>query len=200
VIGLTGGSGSGKSAAAEILRAFGAVILDADQLSREATADAAVLRGLEAAFGREIFDENGRLNRQYVSDRAFSEKDFLERLTEITHAYIIKEIYARIADSRARAPGRVIVLDAPVPVKKGFLDVADAVWVMTADYDTRMARIMARDHLSAERAAARIRAQLSDAAYAQMADVSVENNGGAAELEKKLRRCWREFRAVHSLP
>ncbi|MDR3121579.1 MAG: DNA polymerase I [Clostridiales bacterium] len=210
VIGLTGASGSGKSLAAKALADLGAAVIDADQVAREAAEDAGVLAELVAAFGPWVVRADGTFDRTRVAERAFSDRLFLDRLTEITHRYITTEIAARVhafknaavspgasvsAPTSAARPAAapVIVIDAPLPVEKGFLDLADAVWVVTSPLELRRARVVARDHITAEQADARFSAQMQEADYLKLADIVIVNDGGPAELRDKVRQNFAAF-------
>jgi len=180
------------------LSALGAHVIDADKVAREVTDRRETLEELAAAFGGWIIDESGRFNRAAASARAFSDGAFLARLTAITHKYIIEEIDGRIAAIRsAGTPGsgsaetsarRVIVIDAPIPVERGFLDISDVVWVVRAPRERRLERVISRDNIDAGAAAARFASQIADAGYDRLADVIIDNGAGLDALEAEIRR------------
>ncbi|MDR1439723.1 MAG: DNA polymerase I [Clostridiales bacterium] len=197
IIGLTGASGSGKTEAADILRRLGATVIDADAVSREAARNESVLRELRAELGDWALGGDGRLNRKAVAERAFADKDVLDRLTAVTHRYIISVIDADVSDWKngdTRKTGargcQALVIDAPLPVRRGFLDNVDTVWAVTCGYRRKLERITARDGVSEEQAAARLRSQMPDAEYAALADVVIENDGAPDDLEKKVAEAW----------
>jgi dephospho-CoA kinase len=201
VIGLTGASGSGKTEVAGILRRLGAEVIDADEVSREAARDAGALRELRDALGAWVLDADGNFDRRAVAQRAFGDKEILDRLTAITHRYIINRIDAMVSDWKKRGIDRiggageaarrpVLVIDAPLPVKRGFLDNADVVWVVASDRELKLRRIAARDGISREQAEARLAAQMDDSGYIRLADAVFENNGAPAELEEQAVRAW----------
>ena len=214
VIGLTGGSGSGKGAVAQVLRGFGARVLDADQLSREAVCDPAALSELVARLGPWVVGEDGLFDRKAVGLRVFGGVGAdgvggsvgggggsggvseLGILTGITHKYIIKAIDERVRAYRegrgpelAHAPA--LVLDAPLPVGRGFLDNVDVVWAVVCDSGKRIERITARDGITPGQARARLAAQMADIEYVRIADVVIRNDGSLADLELKARQAWR---------
>jgi len=197
IIGLTGSSGSGKSEAAKILAKLGAAVIDADKTARRVTDGKEALDELKSAFGGWIIDGSGAYNRAQASRRAFSDKAFLKRLTEITHRHIIKEIYRLteelLSQNYNEGARRVVVIDAPLPVEKGFLDLADAVWVVRSAYARRLGRVVARDGLSAGEAEARFSSQMSDDDYARLADVVIDNDGSLDELERAVARHYESF-------
>jgi len=193
VIGLTGASGSGKSEAARILSGLGAYIIDADKVAREVTDRRETMDELVREFGGWIVGPRGRFNRADASKRAFSDGVFLKRLTEITHKYIIKEIYGRVESFITDPAPGAIVIDAPIPVEKGFLDISDAVWVISTSRAVRLERVMARDRIARDAAEARFASQLSDAEYEKLADVVIYNNGGPENLEAEVALQYRMF-------
>ena len=190
VIGLTGGTGSGKSEAAKILKTLGAAVIDADAVSREVVERRDVQAELVGEFGAWVVDEHGRFNRSQVSKKAFSDKIFLERLTKITHKYIIKAIGKLLDDLKARADCKIIVIDAPIPVKHGFLDISDFVWVLDSPREQRRKRIIERDGLGPEDADARLMAQMPDGEYKKLADALIDNSGGLDALEREIGRLY----------
>ena len=195
IIGLTGSSGSGKSEAAKFLSGFGAKVIDADEISHNVVKNRETLNELACALGGWVLDEQGAFNRARVSERAFSDPEFLSRLTEITHRYIVDEVYRRVdalksayAERRdAGGKALVIVIDAPIPVKKGFLDISDVVWVVKSERARRLERVKKRDGIGAAAAQARFSSQMPDGEYEKLADVVIDNDGGLAELERELR-------------
>ena len=194
VIGLTGASGSGKSEAARILKGLGAAVIDADAVARAIVERREVLDELVEAFGDWVADGQGKFNRAAVSERAFSDAKFLERLTVITHKYIIKEICGFVDSLKSGGNSFPIVIDAPIPVERGFLDLSDTVWVIKAPRRRRLERVVARDKISAGAAEARFMSQLPDADYEKLADVLIENDGDLCNLENELIRQFNQLK------
>ncbi|MCX8130147.1 MAG: dephospho-CoA kinase [Clostridia bacterium] len=182
VIGVTGGIGSGKSTVTKILSDFGAEVIDADIIAWKI-----VEKGQEALqeivkhFGEEILTESGELNRKKLGNIVFSENDKLESLNRITHKYIIERIIDRINSLRASEAGLVVV-DAAIPFRHGFLDVVQEVWVVIADMELRIKRVMDRNGLTYNEVHDRIMSQKSDEEYMKLADKVIINNGSAEDL------------------
>jgi len=191
IIGVTGGIGSGKSTVARILRDLGAKIIDADKIAREVTAKGEpALAELVDYFGQEILDKDGELNRKYLANIVFNDKKKLEKLNEITHKYIIKKIINKVNKLKEEGKHDLIVLDVPIPVEHGFLDIAEEVWVVKSDKETRIRRIMERSKISYEEALKRIEAQISDDEYFKIATLIIENNGTLEELENTVAKLY----------
>ena len=146
---------------------------------------------MREAFGDAVFDGLNHFDRKKTADIAFRDKVFLIQLTQIIHQYIIERIY-RIIDEIQQHSDSVaaIVIDAPIPVEKGFLDISDEIWSVVADYENKLTRVLERDHISKEQAVARFSSQISDEEYRRLADVVIENNGSKVELRKKVRKNW----------
>jgi dephospho-CoA kinase len=85
---------------------------------------------------------------------------------------------------------KIVVLDAPLPVENGFLDVVDESWVVVANRDIRIKRIMERSKISSEEALARIKMQKSDEEYLKIADEVINNDGSVEELEKSIAKLY----------
>jgi dephospho-CoA kinase len=185
IIGITGGIGSGKSTISKILRDLGAVIVDADAIARTVTGNGGkAFKELVSYFGSDILDSNGEMDRKKLGYMAFNDQVKLHALNTITHKYIIEKIRDSIDILKASGKADVVVVDVPVPVEHGFLDIVDEVWVVSADVDVRMKRIMERNGFTSEEALNRINAQISDDEYINVADEVIYNNGDIEDLEK----------------
>lgn len=185
IIGITGGIGSGKSAVSRILRDLGAAVVDADALARNVTTGGSeALKELTEYFGNDIIDETGELDRKKLASIAFSDPVKLHALNNITHKYITERIIGAIEVLRSTGKRDFIVIDAPIPIEKGFLDVADEVWVVAADREIRIKRVMERSDLTYEEVISRINSQMRDEEYLRIADEVLNNNGTMEELEQ----------------
>ncbi len=187
VIGLTGGIGSGKSAVSAILKKYGARVVDADAISHKIMQKGeAAYYEIVDAFGTCILDDNENINRGRLGNIVFSDRELLDKLTHISHTHIIATMENEIEEYRKSGFKGLVAIDAPLPVKRGFLDLVDEVWVVTAKKETRIKRVISRSGLSAEQAEKRIQAQMSEEEYLKLADVVIENNGTIEELEEKV--------------
>lgn len=185
IIGITGGIGSGKSTVSRILRDLGAAVIDADALAKNVTSGGSeALKELAEYFGDEIIDETGELDRKKLASIAFSDPVKLHALNSITHKYITERIAGAVETLRNAGKRDFIVIDAPIPVEKGFLDLADEVWVVTADRETRIKRVMERSELTYEEVISRINSQMRDDEYLRIADEVLNNDGTVEELEQ----------------
>ncbi len=189
VIGLTGSSGAGKSAAADIFRTFGIPILDADAIYH-----ALLLKHgdctneLTATFGNDILDEKGLVSRERLAATVFGKPNtpaLLHTLNKVTHKYVMSELKKGLADFKARGVVAAVI-DAPLLFEANAHLECDFVIGIIANKNLREARIMARDSLSKEAAEKRLNAQKSDDFYRERCDYILENNADKADLQKAL--------------
>ena len=190
VIGLCGGSGSGKSTVTKKFEKYGVVSIDADKVYRELLfSGSTLLLQLKNAFGDKIINDDGTLNKKELSAIVFSDYEkehYLPVLNSITHAAIISETERRIEEFRQNGSIPAVIFDAPLLFEAGFDKKCDIIIAVTADTETRIERIMMRDNITKEQAQQRISAQLSDEFLIEHADYVIVNNGTAESLEKRV--------------
>lgn len=191
-IGLTGGIASGKSTVAHRLAERGAVIIDADQLSREVVAPGtAGLRAVVERFGEQVLATDGSLNRAALGRIVFDDRQARSDLEAIIHP----AVRARAAElSAAAAQDSVVVQVIPLLVETGQSDAFDQVWVVDVDPAVQLARLQQRDGLSAAEAQARVQAQASRAQRLAVADVVLVNDGSAEQLRQSVDQEWERLR------
>lgn len=174
VIGLMGGSGSGKSTVARYLQQKGAYVIDADEVSHEiCEVGQPGYEAVRLLFEPYFFNDDGTLNRKRLGRHVFSHPAELKKLEGALHPLIVKRVQERVA---AR-PGGTIVVDCALLVQTGLNRLADEVWLVTASEDTKIERICARDGLPVEQAVSRLRNQLPDGELMKYADRVLVNDG-----------------------
>lgn len=187
IIGLTGGIGTGKSTVSSIMHTLGAKIIDADVISRQIVGkDSNVLAKIRTTFGERVINENSELKRSELGKIIFSDKEALVKLNAITHPVIGDRICQLIEEVKSNSQIDTIVIDAPIPIVHGFRDVSEEIWVVVADKEKRISRIMTRNNLTREEAVQRINSQISESEYLSIAHVVIENNKDITELEKSV--------------
>ncbi len=186
-VGLTGGTGSGKSTVARRLACLGAVVVDADLLAREVVAPGgAGLAAVVAEFGADVRADDGSLDRAALARVAFASDERRRALEAITHPLIA----ARTAELVAAAPEDAIVVhDVPLLVEKAMGAAYHLVVVVDAPVEVRVARLAQRG-MPADDARARIRAQATDEQRRAAADVWLDNSGSEAELAAAVDDLW----------
>lgn len=191
VIGITGGSGCGKTTALNVIRERGAMALDCDEVYHELLrSDRKMHLEIEARFPGVVID--GVLERKRLGEVVFRDPAALEDLNGITHRYVLREIQNRLR-SWARAGGALAALDAIALIESGAAALCGTVIGITAPREDRIARIMAREGVSAAYAAARVNAQKSDEWYAEHCDQIFNNDGAPEKFEDQCRRKMEEW-------
>lgn len=190
VVGLTGGSGSGKSTVSKIFEKKGACIIDGDKISRQITEkNSPVLEKLKNAFGDEIINSDGTLNRRGLGSIVFSDKKSLELLNSITHPAIYDET-VKIIDGK-KSEFNVFIIDAAAIFDcKPLLDLCEKIIVVCADKHVRINRICLRDGILEKDAENRINSQTDQDILAKKADFVIYNNDSAQNLEKSADEVW----------
>ncbi|MET3721504.1 MULTISPECIES: dephospho-CoA kinase [unclassified Arthrobacter] len=187
-IGLTGGIASGKSVVASRLRELGAVLVDADALAREVVEPGTPgLASVVAAFGVDVLDAGGRLDRARLGAVVFGNPTQLAVLNGIVHP-LVREAAAGII---AQAPdGAVVVQDIPLLVETGQAGNFHLVLVVDAPDDVRIARMLIHRGMTREEAASRMAAQAARADRLAAADVVLDNSGSMDSLLAQVNRLW----------
>ena len=197
IIGLTGGSGSGKGAVGKILATIGIPTIDTDAIYREMTeTDSPCLRALVAEFGNDIISEPGTLNRKALAEIVFSGDGADERrasLNKISHKFILNETRRRLNEFSDQGY-RFAVVDAPVLFESGFEKECEVILCVTADKDVRIARIMQRDHISESMALIRVDSQMSDDEIIARSDYLIVNNGDLKSLDISVKDTIRQIK------
>ena len=182
-LGITGRSGCGKSTVTAVFAAHGVPLADADQLSREILLPGSpLLPQLAARFGGDILKPDGTLDRRLLADRAFATPEGKAALDSLTHPAIVARI--RAAKQAAQAAGApLFVLDGAVIVGTAAQAECDRLCVVTAPFETSVARIVARDGISPEMAARRLNAQTPEQTLTAQADYTLHNDAGLEALQ-----------------
>lgn len=181
ILGLTGGSGTGKSTVSALLQQKGAGAVDADAVYRALCAEnREMLTALERAFGP-VLTREGALDRPALANIVFANPEALRRLNEITTPYIRA---ASMDAIRALADRPLVLYDAPTLFETGADALCGDVIGVLADRETRVRRVMARDRLSEAAARARIGAQPPDGFYRARCRYLIQNNGALDELTR----------------
>jgi dephospho-CoA kinase len=190
-IGLTGGIGSGKSEAAEVLSDLGAVVVTADELARTIVEPGSpVLDKIVEAFGREVLTRDGTLDRGRLASLAFGDAANLAVLNEITHPPLVAAIIERLEELDRTGPDGVAVVDAALLTEWDITDLFDLVLLIAAPVEVRVARLVGSGYAEAD-ARARIEAQLPEERLRETADRVIENESTLEELRSAVRALWR---------
>lgn len=173
VIGLTGGIGSGKSTIARVFETLGVPVFDAD---REALAlyddDQLLLTEVKERFGNEVLDVNGRLNRSVLASIVFNDVGALQQLNAMVHPRVAKKFDAWKKMQRTS----VVIREAAILFESGSAEDCDAVIVVTAPEELRIARVQKRNGCSEEEVRARMKRQWSEEQLIERANAVIVND------------------------
>lgn len=182
LVGITGGSGCGKSHLSGLLRQRGIPVIDCDIVSREIMAGGTpCAKEVIDFFGDEIL-ENGEINRRKLGRIVFSDPEKLQKLNEITHKYILADIYNKMEKEESD----IVCLDGATLIESGIK--CHVLVGVLADKEIRKTRIMERDNLTEEDAKNRILAQQEDSFYIENCDFVVYNNTGEYDIDAFIKR------------
>jgi dephospho-CoA kinase len=182
-VALTGGIASGKSTVADLFAALGVPVIDTDVIAREVVEPGQpALAAITAAFGPEVLDAEGRLDRRRMRAQIFADPDARRRLEAILHPAIRAEMERQ---SRA-AGGAYQVLVIPLLAEGGRRDHVDRVLLVDVPEALQVERLMTRDGVSREQAQASLAAQASRAARLAMADDVVQNTARVDDLRAQV--------------
>jgi dephospho-CoA kinase len=186
IVGLTGNFGSGKSTVASLFREAGIPALDADRLSREvASPGGAAYPAIVREFGEAVVGPDGRIDRKKLGEIVFADPGQRAKLEAITHPAILDAMKAAVA-ALASAGHRVVVVEASLIHESGRRGLFTEVITVRCDAGTQLRRVMARDGISPEQAAARIDAQMDAENKASRSDYVIDNSGDTEETRRQV--------------
>ena len=169
IIGITGGTGCGKTTLLNTIAQAGGLVLDCDAIYHHLLAtDAALLSAIEARFPGTV--ENGVLQRKKLGSIVFSDKNALEDLNKITHGAVKAEVLRRLTPRP-----KLAAIDAIALFEGGLAQLCDVTAAVTAPEEDRVRRLMRRDGISEEYARSRIAAQHKEDWFRERCDYVLEN-------------------------
>lgn len=195
VIGITGGIGSGKSTVSQMMVERGAAVIDADKMGHE------VLRpGTEAwrevveAFGKDILNPNGEIDRSRLARKVFGDDQAIEKLNRIVHPRMYQLARSRLEGLR-REGIQVAVLEAPLLYEANWLPLVDEVWVTYLPQAEAIKRLRRRNGLSAALVKRRLRHQMPPREKARRADRVIDTRGTLEQAREQVEKLWQELMA-----
>lgn len=195
IIGLTGGIGSGKTTVSDYLRTKGFSVIDADKVSREIVAPGMRANlAIKSAFGSDFINLDGTLNRKKLGSLVFSQPEKLDCLNKIMHQEINGVIKKRILELEEKK-GKVIFVDAPLLFETGLDQLTQETWVIDMPENLRLNRIMERDQISRQDAAAIMANQMDQKTKNEKATIVIDNSTGMEELLKKIDQLVEKYEA-----
>lgn len=183
IIGLCGCTGSGKSTVATLFAMYGAYIIDCDNIAHNVTKkDSECFTEIVDHFGSDIVKEDGNLNRKALANIIFEKSDEKRVLEEITHKYILEDVFKEI-----NSHDGLILVDAPLLFESGLDSWCNYTIVVTADEKVRLKRIMSRDDIDEELALKRIKSQTEEKDLVSRCDFVIHNNSNVKSLNSQIK-------------
>ncbi|MDW0118454.1 dephospho-CoA kinase [Sporosarcina thermotolerans] len=186
IIGLTGSIATGKSTVSRMLKEKGYPIVDADEISRQVVEPgSSVLEKIADAFGKEIIDQDGRLNREKLGGLIFNDQLEREKLNAIMHPAVRQEMI-RQKELWLEKGFNTVIMDIPLLFESKLQSYVEKIIVVSATPSIQRKRLMARNNLTGEEADARINSQLPIPEKEKGADAVINNNDTLEETERQL--------------
>lgn len=193
ILGITGGSGCGKTTVSEILSKKGVDIIDCDEVARKIVEPKQpALYEIKAVFGNDYIKPDGTLDRKKMADLVFNSPKSLLKLNEITHKYVAEYIDLYIKNSNSD----IVAIDAAALIESGIYKKCDYVLGVLAEKSVRLERIMNRDNLSYDEAKSRINAQKSDEFYVEKSNYIIYNNGDLDKTNEQITKILNEIKGA----
>ncbi len=193
IIGLTGSIASGKSTVSRMLKELGYPIVDADLVARQVVEPGSeTLQKINEAFDASVILPDGTLDRKKVGDLIFNDPESRKRLNDIIHPAIRKEMLRQRAAYVAEGH-QVVIMDIPLLFESQLQHLADKILVVSVTEENQLKRLIKRNGLSENEAAARISSQLPMTVKEAGADAIIYNNGSIEETKWQLNRILEEW-------
>ena len=183
IVALTGQSGAGKSSLAKYFVNNGVPVVDCDEVAKEIHKEVDCQLQLCEFFGADIL-QNGLIDKQLLAQKAFSSPQNLQKLTDITHPFIISKILSEVDNYHKKGHNTVIV-DGAVIIGHDFEKYCDKFIVILCDRNRQYQRLIKRDGIELQQAQNRIAKQTKLEIMLGKADYIVYNNGTLEELENQ---------------
>ena len=193
-IGITGGIGSGKSAASERLSELGAYVFDADKEAKKIlTENEKIQKDLRNEFGTDVMDADNSINSKKLAEIAFSNEKNQSILNAIVHPYVFDAIDARYNQINEQDDVPIFIVDAALVYESGLDQHLDYVVVVSSQYGVRMSRALQRGTLKREEIQKRMDLQLPEESKVRMADFVINNNGDSDHLSRQVNKIYQEI-------
>lgn len=183
IVGLTGGIASGKSTVSKYFKEFGAEVLDADLVAKELSEKKENIAKMVEIFGDDILDETGNILRQKVREKAFLEKEKLQKLNELLHPQVI-EVFKNKKENTKQ--DEIVIFDIPLLFEAGMEKLCDTVIVVYVSKRVQIERMLKRDRHGIELAERIIDSQMSMSEKMDKADIIINNNCTLEDLKNNV--------------
>lgn len=192
IIGITGGTGCGKTTALNAIRALGGVVCDCDTIYHQLLAtDKSLLDAIEARFPSTV--ENGQLQRKKLGALVFNDKDALADLSALTHGAVKAEVIRQLTPEP-----KLAAIDAIGLFESGLNKMCQTTVAVTAPEDARVARLMVRDSIDREYALSRIRAQRPQEEFSALCEYTLVNDSTQEAFQAKCLAFFRKLAIIET--
>ncbi|BDU50017.1 dephospho-CoA kinase [Haliovirga abyssi] len=191
IVGLTGGVATGKSEVSKMFNRYGAIIIDADKISRDVVNKKEVLSNITEYFGKDIM-KKGKLDRKKLGKIVFSDEEKKKKLNEITHPLIIEELKKYI--DKYKESKELIIFDIPLLFEVNFEKYLNKVIVVYCGFEIELNRLMKRENINYSEAVNIIKSQMDLKEKLEKGDILIENSGTIEELEEKVFRLYSKLK------
>jgi len=195
IIALTGGIGSGKSAAARQFAALGVPIVDVDVIAHELTSPGSpILNDIKHVFGEAFFHQDGTLNRAKLRKHVFQQPQERLKLEALIHPAIHAHALKQLRDNKSKLHPNYQILVIPLLFENNrYDDVVDKSLVIDCDESLQIKRAMARSQMTDVEVKEMMSTQVDRAVRLRLADTIINNNGTLAELQEKVAETHKKF-------
>lgn len=191
VIGLTGSFGTGKTFVASIFRSFGAKVIDADRIAHDVIRKPSpAYRKIVKAFGPDVLGPEGGIDRKALGAVVFSDKNALKKLNRIVHPEVTRRIKTGIRKADKDA---IVVVDAPLLIEAGLLNIVDKLVVVTCSKKRQISRCRRKFRIGEKEVLKRIRSQMSMRSKLRAADFVLRNDSPKPSMRSRVRKVWEEI-------
>ena len=195
LVGLTGGLATGKSTVAKMFKRCGAVVIDADQLARDAVKPGTpAWKEIVTLFGKRVLNPDRTLNRQALGATVFGSRSKLRQLERIIHPRVAREQVRLTRLAARKDPKAVVIYDVPLLFEAGIDKRVDHTVVVTASRETQVSRLKKRDGLTRTEALRRIKSQMPLSKKTHRADSVLDGTSTRFLLRTQVRNLYRVLR------
>ena len=188
IVGLTGGISSGKSTVSSYLKQLKIPVIDADEVARKVVEpNSQGAREIRKAFGSDVFEEDGSLNRQKLGALVFSNAENRQKLDDLLQPLIKIMILDEIEEYRQKGE-TMIVLDLPLLFEKQYEELCEEIIVVYVPRELQLERLMKRNQYTKQEALSRIDSQLSIEEKRKRATVLLDNQGTIQQLYQQVEQ------------
>jgi dephospho-CoA kinase len=198
-VGLTGGLACGKSFVAEILRSYGCLLIQADELGHAVLAPGGeAYDDVVREFGFEILGEGGRIDRRALAAKVFGAPERLAALNRLVHPPVFRKEDELIAEFAAREPHGIAVVEAAILIETGSNRNYDRIVLVTCREEQQVERAMRRDGASESDIRARLSRQMPLAEKRKYADFVIDTSGEKQETVRQTCAVFQELRRIEA--